>query len=423
MTKHFNLDNPAPFISARSWCMMNINTCELMFAKQEKQQRQVASLTKVMTAHVVFDLLANYGLDWNKVTIKVLTGSTTPHLGGTSAQLLPGEKISVRELMYAMMLPSGNDAAQSLAIYFGNLCLLQERKNTSSKNRGATAVDANIHEEDYPEDEEEPPSDIDKEENSEDKDDEVNGGSEKDENLSQNLDTKTIDNIIDDIQQIQLNEKKSHGQSKVQQHPQSAPSANVSAQQATTIDLESEGKLNKLSHQFSKETFNDKESGEPSVMDNEKTEEITVSSQRAIEPSNSEGSTQISSQQILALSKEKEESKEAEAEANAADPGPVKPPPKKTALQLKVAECLAKFYELMNEHAQTLGMKRSNFAVAHGMHNDSNYSTAADIGKLCCLAMKNEAFRSIVSVSNHKYHSTVYQGHVYEWENTNLLLK
>lgn len=68
-------------------------------------------------------------------------------------------------------------------------------------------------------------------------------------------------------------------------------------------------------------------------------------------------------------------------------------------------------------------MKRSNFAVAHGMHNDNNYSTAADIGRLCCAAMKNDQFRSVVSVSNHKYHSTVYPGHVYEWENTNILLK
>ena len=46
-------------------------------------------------------------------------------------------------------------------------------------------------------------------------------------------------------------------------------------------------------------------------------------------------------------------------------------------------------------------MKRSNFAVAHGMHNENNYSTAGDIGRLCCTAMKNEMFRSIVSVSNH----------------------
>ena len=64
-----------------------------------------------MTAHVVFDLLAKFNLDWDTTIVDVLTSSTTPHLGGTSAQLLPGDKISVHELMFAMMLPSGNDAA------------------------------------------------------------------------------------------------------------------------------------------------------------------------------------------------------------------------------------------------------------------------------------------------------------------------
>ena len=128
MTKHFNLDFPAPFVSARSWVMMNLTTGDMMFAKQERIQRQVASLTKIMTAYVVFDLLTKFNLDWNKVTIHVLASSTTPQLGGTSAQLLAGEKMCVRELMYAMMLPSGNDAAQSLAIYFGNLCLLHDKK-------------------------------------------------------------------------------------------------------------------------------------------------------------------------------------------------------------------------------------------------------------------------------------------------------
>ncbi len=38
---------------------------------------------------------------------------------GTSAELTVGELITVEELLYAMMLPSGNDAAQSLALYFG----------------------------------------------------------------------------------------------------------------------------------------------------------------------------------------------------------------------------------------------------------------------------------------------------------------
>ena len=39
MTKYFNSDNPAPFISARSWVMMNRETKQVMFAKQENDQR------------------------------------------------------------------------------------------------------------------------------------------------------------------------------------------------------------------------------------------------------------------------------------------------------------------------------------------------------------------------------------------------
>ena len=53
MIKHFNLDNPAPYVTARSWIMTNMDTGELLFAKQEKEKRQVASLTKCMTYYVV----------------------------------------------------------------------------------------------------------------------------------------------------------------------------------------------------------------------------------------------------------------------------------------------------------------------------------------------------------------------------------
>ena len=59
--------------------------------------------------------------------------------------------MSIHELMYGMMLPSGNDAAQTLAIYIGNYLLKAEK---SGKTRGPQAIDGNIYEEDYPEDEE-----------------------------------------------------------------------------------------------------------------------------------------------------------------------------------------------------------------------------------------------------------------------------
>jgi hypothetical protein len=42
---------------------------------------------------------------------------------GTSAKLLEGDSLSILNLIYGMMLPSGNDAAQALGIYFGQLLL------------------------------------------------------------------------------------------------------------------------------------------------------------------------------------------------------------------------------------------------------------------------------------------------------------
>lgn len=49
--------------------------------------------------------------------------SNAANLVGTTASLLIGDFLTVDELMYGMMLPSGNDAATSLALYFGTIIL------------------------------------------------------------------------------------------------------------------------------------------------------------------------------------------------------------------------------------------------------------------------------------------------------------
>jgi D-alanyl-D-alanine carboxypeptidase len=92
-----------------------------MFAKEEKVVRQVASLTKCVTFAVISEQMDRYNIDPNNTKVKILKSSTTEKLGGTSAELLTGDLVSISELLLGMMLPSGNDAAQSLAIYFGNL--------------------------------------------------------------------------------------------------------------------------------------------------------------------------------------------------------------------------------------------------------------------------------------------------------------
>jgi D-alanyl-D-alanine carboxypeptidase (penicillin-binding protein 5/6) len=56
----------------------------------------------------------------------------------------------------------------------------------------------------------------------------------------------------------------------------------------------------------------------------------------------------------------------------------------------------------MNQQGANLGLKRSKFSVAHGMHHDNNYSTALDIAKLSCHAMKNERFREVVNTKSYE---------------------
>jgi D-alanyl-D-alanine carboxypeptidase len=91
MSKYFNLDSPAPWTSAKSWIMMNQDTGEVLFAKNEKEKRQIASLTKIMTLTVILDLIEKYKIDARNTYVEVLEISTTVVIGGTSADLLRGE--------------------------------------------------------------------------------------------------------------------------------------------------------------------------------------------------------------------------------------------------------------------------------------------------------------------------------------------
>jgi D-alanyl-D-alanine carboxypeptidase len=46
------MDKPAPHCSAQSWAIYDQKACTLMFGKNEKEKREVASITKIMTCYV-----------------------------------------------------------------------------------------------------------------------------------------------------------------------------------------------------------------------------------------------------------------------------------------------------------------------------------------------------------------------------------
>lgn len=48
---------------------------------------------------------------------------------GTTANLIEGDSLSINELLFGMMLPSGNDAAVALGVHFGGLIMSAGSKN------------------------------------------------------------------------------------------------------------------------------------------------------------------------------------------------------------------------------------------------------------------------------------------------------
>jgi hypothetical protein len=89
----------------------------------------------------------------------------------------------------------------------------------------------------------------------------------------------------------------------------------------------------------------------------------------------------------------------------------------------KINVALNAFYKVMNDTATALGLKRSHFAVAHGMHHYDNYSSAMDIAMLTKVTLRTHPlFVEVVNTKAYECASKVTPGHIYKWENTNRLL-
>ena len=98
-----------PAISAGAAAVMHVETGTMVFEKNADTPMLIASTTKIMTALVV---LEHCGL---AEPVEILPDYTA--VEGSSMYLHPGETYTVEELLYGMMLASGNDAATALACH------------------------------------------------------------------------------------------------------------------------------------------------------------------------------------------------------------------------------------------------------------------------------------------------------------------
>ncbi len=109
------LDGP-PFVSAKAWVVLDGKTGKVLRGSNETEARPMASTSKIMTAWVVLGLAAT---DPKALDEIVTYSERAAKTIGSSAKLLAGEKVPVKDLLYGLLLPSGNDAAVALAEHFG----------------------------------------------------------------------------------------------------------------------------------------------------------------------------------------------------------------------------------------------------------------------------------------------------------------
>ena len=111
----------------------NITRSETLYAFNVFDKNYPASTTKILTAYLT---LKNASLDDYVTITKEMIDIPE---GAATAALREGDIISVRELLYGLMLPSGNDAARALAIYtFGSLEAFNEAANKELETIYAT---------------------------------------------------------------------------------------------------------------------------------------------------------------------------------------------------------------------------------------------------------------------------------------------
>ena len=106
----------APGISAGAAILINAEDGSVIYEFNADKKMYPASTTKIMTALVVLELCEEQNLSLeNELNVP----AEAEGVEGSSLYLKAGERLTLEELMYGLMLQSGNDAAAALGMVMG----------------------------------------------------------------------------------------------------------------------------------------------------------------------------------------------------------------------------------------------------------------------------------------------------------------
>lgn len=125
----FMLTKVSMAISASSYIVYDMDNNRVLKSYNENEQKLIASISKIMTAIIAIE---NGNIQQNVTVDKNILTAV-----GSSIYLEIGEKISLKDLLYGMMLRSGNDAATMIAINIsGSMEKFAEKMNEYAKKLG-----------------------------------------------------------------------------------------------------------------------------------------------------------------------------------------------------------------------------------------------------------------------------------------------
>ena len=118
VVSHDHVPPPPSYLTCGSWIILDGATKRCIAEYNSREVRGMASLTKMITCAIVLRL-ADLHPELLELQVAVTRRAVDIGKLGTTAALRLGETLSVSDLLYAMMLPSGNDAASLLAQALG----------------------------------------------------------------------------------------------------------------------------------------------------------------------------------------------------------------------------------------------------------------------------------------------------------------
>ncbi len=126
-----NVEDAPPSLSATASVLYEAKSDTLLFSKDHLRRLPMASTTKIITALAALDAL--------DINAMVSFPKTAVGVEGSSAYFTEDEVLSVRDLLYALLLQSANDAAEAIAILADGSCeRFAERMNRLVASYGCT---------------------------------------------------------------------------------------------------------------------------------------------------------------------------------------------------------------------------------------------------------------------------------------------